>query len=138
MSDRKKFKRYRPISPIEDTSDCDSSNDSLSDGEIAEKPPTYMPVHLKNLCWRCGEAGHKRFTCKKTPLLFCSRCGLCGIMSRTCKCSDARKIIRKRQSLKSRLNGQPPLKRPRQEGSNQTETREEEETDPGTSKGKGD
>lgn len=48
--------------------------------------PIYLPVDEKALCWRCGYPGHSRHDCIRTPMLFCSRCGLCGIMSKDCRC----------------------------------------------------
>jgi hypothetical protein len=38
------------------------------------------------LCWRCGVPGHSRGDCRAPSVLFCSRCGTMGLMSRECPC----------------------------------------------------
>lgn len=30
-------------------------------------------------CWRCGQRGHQRLECRRTPRIFCSFCGTAGI-----------------------------------------------------------
>lgn len=48
-----------------------------------------LPLRLPNpalLCWRCGAPGHTRGTCKGPRVLFCSKCGKLGILSRRCPC----------------------------------------------------
>lgn len=40
----------------------------------------------RGVCWRCGQIGHTRFNCVKEKVIFCSHCGLKGVMSRNCKC----------------------------------------------------
>ena len=45
----------------------------------------YLPVHL-GLCWNCGKPGHDRRGCTNKMILFCSRCGMVGTMSRSCQC----------------------------------------------------
>jgi hypothetical protein len=37
---------------------------------------------LESLCWRCGVPGHSRGDCRAPSVLFCSRCGTMGLMSR--------------------------------------------------------
>lgn len=57
------------------------------------QPPAYasplegirLPIEL-GLCWRCGYPGHRRDICMGRRLLFCSRCGVIGKMSRDCLC----------------------------------------------------
>lgn len=44
-----------------------------------------LPVE-RDLCWRCGYPGHHRQGCNKSRLIFCSRCGTIGTMSRDCAC----------------------------------------------------
>ncbi|CAG9771566.1 unnamed protein product [Ceutorhynchus assimilis] len=44
-----------------------------------------LPVE-KGLCWRCGYPNHRRDNCTGSPLVFCSRCGQVGIMSKHCPC----------------------------------------------------
>lgn len=46
-----------------------------------------LPVEL-DLCWRCGYPGHRRDNCTRRRLMFCSRCGTVGVLSRTCTCSS--------------------------------------------------
>jgi hypothetical protein len=38
----------------------------------------------ESLCWRCGVPGHSRGACRAPAVLFCSRCGTLGLMSRDC------------------------------------------------------
>jgi hypothetical protein len=38
----------------------------------------------ESLCWRCGVPGHSRGDCRAPVVLFCSRCGTMGLMSRDC------------------------------------------------------
>jgi hypothetical protein len=40
----------------------------------------------ESLCWRCGVPGHTRGACQAPAVLFCSRCGTLGLMSRDCPC----------------------------------------------------
>jgi hypothetical protein len=40
----------------------------------------------ESLCWRCGVPGHSRGDCRAPSVLFCSRCGTMGLMSRECPC----------------------------------------------------
>lgn len=49
-----------------------------------------LPVD-KTLCWRCGFPGHLRHGCTRPRLMFCSRCGAIGIMSRDCPCKGPEK-----------------------------------------------
>ena len=66
------------ISILASTSDLDSLSElsTKSDpGEPGTIPlrspqPLYFPVRQTELCWRCGEAGHQRFTCRGKPTLF--------------------------------------------------------------------
>lgn len=44
-----------------------------------------LPIN-KDLCWRCGHAGHRRQNCQNKSRLFCSRCGKVGTLSRQCPC----------------------------------------------------
>lgn len=51
--------------------------------------PGYVPVHLSSperRCWRCGGRGHRREGCSNLTVLFCSRCGRLGSLSRNCPC----------------------------------------------------
>lgn len=52
-----------------------------------------LPVE-RDLCWRCGFPGHHRQNCTKPRLLFCSRCGTIGILSRNCTCDKYRRTLR--------------------------------------------
>ena len=45
----------------------------------------YLPV-VPDQCWRCGQSGHSRESCRRPPILFCSRCGKVGTQSRDCPC----------------------------------------------------
>lgn len=54
-------------------------------------PPVHLPVS-QNLCWKCGYPGHLRSACKGRPILFCSRCGLVGILTRDCQCTRGRAV----------------------------------------------
>lgn len=56
--------------------------------------PRYLPVQQQQLCWRCGRSGHSRATCKGGYRLFCSRCGLVGVMSRDCSCGGESREVR--------------------------------------------
>lgn len=106
------------ISILASTSDLDSLSElsTKSDpGEPGTIPlrspqPLYLPVRQTELCWRCGEAGHRRFTCRGKPTLFCSRCGLSGVMSRDCGCLDARQAINRRKLLKKKAHKQKHLR----------------------------
>jgi hypothetical protein len=40
----------------------------------------------ESLCWRCGVPGHSRGNCRAPAVLFCSRCGTIGLLSRECPC----------------------------------------------------
>jgi hypothetical protein len=40
----------------------------------------------ESLCWRCGVPGHSRGDCRAPMVLFCSRCGTLGLLSRECPC----------------------------------------------------
>jgi hypothetical protein len=40
----------------------------------------------ESLCWRCGAPGHSRGDCQAPMVLFCSRCGTMGLLSRDCPC----------------------------------------------------
>ncbi|XP_049315852.1 uncharacterized protein LOC115066629 [Bactrocera dorsalis] len=40
----------------------------------------------EKVCWRCKQPGHRRHQCRNQQRIFCSRCGLDGIMSRDCNC----------------------------------------------------
>lgn len=56
---------------------------------ITDEGRNFQDIHLREpseLCWRCGLPGHRRDTCRGTPIRFCSRCGLIGTLSRDCKC----------------------------------------------------
>lgn len=44
-----------------------------------------LPVEI-GLCWRCGRPGHLRNVCCRGGILFCSRCGKIGTLSRECTC----------------------------------------------------
>lgn len=37
-------------------------------------------------CWRCGGTGHQRDSCTRPSIIFCSRCGKVGTLSRRCQC----------------------------------------------------
>lgn len=54
----------------------------------AKTGPKFIPIS-DDLCWRCGKQGHRRDRCINRKLLFCSRCGKVGMMSRTCKCNGS-------------------------------------------------
>lgn len=41
-------------------------------------------------CWRCGGYGHRRGVCTGSGIIFCSRCGRVGILSRCCRCPPGR------------------------------------------------
>jgi hypothetical protein len=48
-----------------------------------------QPIRLpcpESLCWRCGVPGHCRSACRAPAVLFCSRCGTMGLLSRDCPC----------------------------------------------------
>lgn len=66
-----------------------------------------LPVKL-DLCWRCGYPGHRRQTCIDRPLLFCSRCGTVGQMSRDCPCDS--------QSTKKEKTERGPIRKPTMPG----------------------
>jgi len=91
-------------SDLDILSDLSSKSDPEESGTIhMQSPkPRYLPVRQPELCWRCGKSGHKRFFCRDEPILFCSRCGLSGVMSRDCVCLDARQVINRRKILKKR------------------------------------
>jgi hypothetical protein len=40
----------------------------------------------ESLCWRCDVPGHSRGDCRAPSVLFCSRCGTMGLLSRECPC----------------------------------------------------
>lgn len=40
-------------------------------------------------CWRCGQRGHRRQTCKNPPKKFCSYCGKPGVFFLDCKCEKS-------------------------------------------------
>jgi len=63
----------------------------------------YLPI-VPGQCWRCGQSGHGRGSCRRPTLLFCSRCGRVGVLSRECACS--------RPAVHLRL-GEPRRKRSR-------------------------
>lgn len=55
------------------------------EAESTESEPKAVPLFLpvkQDLCWRCGTPGHRRQGCTNPPMLFCSRCGKTGVMSR--------------------------------------------------------
>ncbi|KAJ8967492.1 hypothetical protein NQ314_002807 [Rhamnusium bicolor] len=61
--------------------------------QARRRTPQYISVQQRNLCWRCGYTDHSRWDCTRPPCLFCSKCGLVGVMSRHCGCS-ARTSVR--------------------------------------------
>lgn len=48
--------------------------------------PEYIAIQ-PNMCWNCGKTGHRRSTCQGKKIIFCSRCGQQGVMSRYCWCA---------------------------------------------------
>ncbi|CAH1379625.1 unnamed protein product, partial [Tenebrio molitor] len=55
-----------------------------------ENPPLTLSAprlpRPESLCWRCGVPGHSRGDCRAPMVLFCSRCGTLGLLSRECPC----------------------------------------------------
>jgi len=70
--------------------------------------PNYLPI-VPDQCWRCGHSGHSRETCRRPPILFCSRCGKVGIQSRECRCHRSRPT----QEASRRRSREPSRKRVR-------------------------
>lgn len=70
----------------QDICDAESQSDISQLDDITTTLGNRVPVWKQNLCWRCGHAGHRRNVCQRSPVLFCSRCGRRGRMSRACSC----------------------------------------------------
>ncbi|XP_045467953.1 uncharacterized protein LOC123676222 isoform X1 [Harmonia axyridis] len=98
-------KRHSRFSPSRDRKEERPRSQDRKDTEERREPTkhtkiTQTPEYIKiceHLCWRCGKTGHSRKTCINAAKLFCSRCGLVGILTRACLCkprSDPK--IRKR------------------------------------------
>lgn len=81
------------------TSDTSTSDDEDSDTMCKPEPKkpklvenrdsSTLKLHFSSpekLCWRCGLPGHTRSSCHGPQILFCSRCGRLGILSRLCPC----------------------------------------------------
>lgn len=54
----------------------------------ASKKPKFIQL-TNDTCWRCGDSGHQRQSCRRPPILFCSRCGQVGVMSKRCQCGPS-------------------------------------------------
>ncbi|KAG5868713.1 hypothetical protein JTB14_030502 [Gonioctena quinquepunctata] len=52
---------------------------------VKDDCPRYLLVD-ENLCWRYGQQGNRRKSCRKSWRIFCSRCGRCGVRSAGCSC----------------------------------------------------
>lgn len=50
-----------------------------------QRARSFVPI-TTDTCWRCGKTGHQRGSCPNTALMFCSRCGRIGTLSRNCTC----------------------------------------------------
>lgn len=53
-------------------------------GESGARQPERDVLSLNQRCWRCGGIGHRRASCRRTAVLFCSGCGKPGVLSRNC------------------------------------------------------
>lgn len=70
----------------------DVATETMAAPSVEDKATqTQMPLEeapdLTELCWRCGQTGHRRLQCTGKRILFCSRCGRRGIQSRDCPCN---------------------------------------------------
>ncbi|CAH1107054.1 unnamed protein product [Psylliodes chrysocephalus] len=90
------FPKHRPcletekLSPSIQTSPPPTApSPPLSSASLMEFSPSpgcqFLRIGL-DICWRYGGTGHHRNVCTRPPILFCSRCGQIGVMSRNCPC----------------------------------------------------
>jgi hypothetical protein len=70
----------------EDICDGEEYEEWVEDNPYGRGPQATRLPRPESLCWRCGVPGHSRGDCRAPVVLFCSRCGTMGLMSRDCPC----------------------------------------------------
>jgi hypothetical protein len=70
----------------EDVCDGVEYEECVEDNPYGRGPQATRLPRPESLCWRCGVPGHSRGDCRPPVVLFCSRCGTMGLMSRDCPC----------------------------------------------------
>lgn len=70
-----------------------SINPSFPVAEIVHSRNTVTAAQTQPICWNCGSEKHKFRNCNQTKKLFCFKCGLEGVTSKSCsRCSKNGKI----------------------------------------------
>lgn len=63
---------------------CRGKQSEISIDRIKDPPKPRNNSTTDDVCWRCGEKGHRRESCDRPRILFCSTCKRKGIRSVDC------------------------------------------------------